>query len=94
MTEKFKNLPIDKDTLIIFSIETKLEPYDAVYQKWHWDGIDGESIIFFNEDIADLSEAQIKNEVAENTALLKENSQITYKKGDTYTFVNFNFGTT
>lgn len=93
MTEKFKNLPVDSDTQIILSLETKLEDYDVVYQKWHWEGISAESIIFFNEDIADLNEEEIKNQVLEKTVLVKANSQMTYKKGDTYTFVNFNFET-
>ncbi|WP_418637163.1 hypothetical protein [Winogradskyella sp.] len=91
MNEKFKNLPVEEDTQIIASFETKVESYDVVYQKWYWGGIYAESIIFFNDDVANLSEEQIKNEVAENTALLKDNSQMTLKKGENYTFVNFNF---
>lgn len=94
MNEKFKNLPVEEDTQIIASFETKIEDYDVVYQKWYWDGIYAESIIFCNDDVAELTEAQIKNEVAENTALLKDNSQMTFKRGEKYTFVNFNFITT
>lgn len=94
MNEKFKNLPVEEDTQIIASFETKIEDYDVVYQKWYWDGIYAESIIFCNDDVAELTEAQIKNEVAENTALLKGNSQMTFKRGEKYTFVNFNFITT
>ncbi len=91
MNEKFKDLPVDEDTQIILSFETKVEHYDVVYQKWYWSGIYAESIIFCNEDVTPLSEEEIKKEVAENTALLKDNSQMTIKRGDKYTFVNFNF---
>ena len=91
MTEKFKDLPVEEDTQIITSVEAKIEDYDVVYQKWHWDGITAESVIFFNDDVADLTEEQIKHEVDLCTALVKENSQLTFKKGDKYTFVNFNF---
>lgn len=94
MNEKFKDLPEDQDTKIIASLEAKIGNYDVVYQKWYWGGIYAESIIFFNEDIAELSEEEIKNEVAEKTTLLKDNSQMTFKKLDTYTFVNFNFVST
>lgn len=93
MTEKFKDIPVESDTQIILSTKAKIADYDVVYQKWHWDGIYAESVIFFNEDIAELNEDQIKHEVALCTALVKENSQLTYKKGDKYTFVNFNFVT-
>ena len=91
MTEKFKDIPVEKDTRIIMSLEAKIADYDVVYQKWYWSGIHAESVIFFNEDIAALSDAQIKDEVAQCTALVKENSQLTLKKGEKYTFVNFNF---
>jgi|26BtaG_2_1085354.scaffolds.fasta_scaffold03372_5 hypothetical protein len=91
MTEKFKDLPVEEGTQIITSVKANIEQYDVVYQKWHWDGIMAESVIFFNDDIAELTEEQIKNEVALCTALVKENSQMTYKKGEKYTFVNFNF---
>lgn len=91
MTEKFKDIPVEDDTQIIVSTEAKIAQYDVVYQKWHWDGIHAESIIFFNDDVAELTEEQIKNEVALCTALVNENSQMTFKKDEKYTFVNFNF---
>ncbi len=91
MTDKFKDLPVEEDTQIITSVEAKIENYDVVYQKWNWDGIIAESVIFLNEDVAELTEDQIKKEVALCTAMVKENSQMTYKKGDKNTFVNFNF---
>lgn len=91
MNEKFKNLSVDEDTQIIASFETKIETYDVMYQKWYWGGIHAESIIFCNEDVAELNEEQIKNQVAKNTALLKDDSEMTFKKGEHYTFVNFNF---
>lgn len=91
MTEKFKNLPVDEDTQIISSLEVKIDSYDVVHQKWSWSGIHAESVIFYNDDVAELTEEQIKNEVKLCPNLIKEGSQITYKKGDTYTFVNFNF---
>lgn len=93
MTEKFKDIPVEEGTQIITSVEAKIEDYDVVYQKWHWDGITAESIIFCNDDVAELTEDQIKHEVALCTAIVKENSQMTFTKGDKYTFVNFNFTT-
>ena len=65
--------------------EIKIGDYDAIYEKWVWDGIYADSYVLFNEDIKDLSEEDI----------LKLTNQIqqfsTYKKLDAYTFVNFDF---
>lgn len=94
MTEKFKDIPVDEETQILSSMQAKIDKYDVVYQKWNWDGIHGESIIFYNEDVAALNEEQVKHEVALCTALVKADSKLTYKKGEKYTFVNFNFVTT
>lgn len=91
MNEKFKNLPVEEDTQIIASVETNLADYEVVYQKWYWDGIHAESVILFNEDVEKLNEEEIKHEVALCTALVKKDSQMTFKKGEEYTFVNFNF---
>lgn len=91
MKDKFKDLPVDEETQIFLSTEAKIGDYDVVYQKWHWGGIDAESIIFLNEDVEDLNEDEIIDEVAQCRALVNEDSQFTYKRGDKYTFVNFNF---
>ncbi len=91
MKEKFQNIPVEKDTQILLSFETKLGDLDAVYQKWYWSGIHAESLILYNEDVPNLTEKEAFKKVAQDTALLKDNSQLTYKKGDTYTFINFNF---
>lgn len=90
MNTKFKDIPVEEGTTIIASIVANISCYAVVYQKWFWDEIYAESIVFFNEDIIKLSEQQIKNEV-ENTGLLNDNSQMTFKKDEKYTFVNFNF---
>lgn len=90
MKNKFENIPKDKDTKITVELQTNFGDYEVFYQKWLWDGIKAESIIFFNEDIKSLSEEEIKEQLKQSP-LLKDNSEITYKKSDVYTFVNFNF---
>lgn len=93
MKEKFKDLPVDADTTILANVEAKIDTYDVIYQKWRWDGILAESIIFHNDDVATLTEEQIKKEVILCPGLVTEGSQLTFKRGDTFTFVNFNFVT-
>lgn len=93
MTDKFKDIPVDEDTQITSSVQVKIDKYDVVYQKWHWEGIRAQSIVFFNEDVSDMSEEQIIHEVELCPGLINEKSKITFKRGEKYTFVNFNFET-
>jgi hypothetical protein len=68
-----------------------LGEYEVLYEKWLWDGILGESIIFADEDVAELKDNEIVAEV-KRSPLLKEGSSITLKRSQSgFTFVNFNF---
>ncbi len=91
MKDKFKNVPIEEDTKLLFSNEFKFDGRDVLYQMWSWDGIQGESLIFLTEDVKDLTEDQIK-EMVKESPLVKKKDSITYSQGDSgYTFLNFNF---
>ncbi len=91
MTGKFDNVPVDDDTRIILQLETRLGPYDVLYQKWVWDGITAESLIFSNEDIAGIDEEDLIREVRASP-WTKGDTDITVKQSESgYTFVNFNF---
>lgn len=91
MKEKFKDISVEPDTLILLRGEIKVGETDAVYEKWEWDGIYGESVIFFNEDIPNLNEEDITNMVKEDTALIQNSSQTTFSITEKHTFLNFNF---
>ncbi len=91
MTNKFKSVPVEQDTKIIFEQQAKLGEYDVLYQKWYWDGVTAESIIFADEDIVGVSDDEIQAEV-KDTPLLRADSAITLKRSVSgFTFVNFNF---
>lgn len=90
---KFNNVPVEQDTKIIFQQEATLGEYEVLYQKWFWDGITAESIIFANEDVAELTDKEIEEEV-KTSPLLNEGSSVTLKRPESgFTFVNFNFET-
>lgn len=59
MVNKFEEMPVEKNTKIIFQQEAKLGGLDILYQKWFWDGITAESIIFISDDVACLSNDEI-----------------------------------
>ena len=93
MTNKFDGVQTEEDTSILNRMEVKLGDYEVLYEKWSWDGISAESIIFANTDIKDLSDKELEAEV-KASPLVKSSSDITIKRSKTgFTFVNFNFET-
>lgn len=92
MTDKFKNVPVEEDTKILFRNEAKFGKYEVLYEMWSWEGISAESIIFESDDISDLTDEELEQEVRKSP-LVKNDSAVTIKRLDAgFTFVNFNFG--
>jgi hypothetical protein len=90
---KFDNVKTDNDTVITLNLETMFGKYDVLYQQWVWDGIQGYSLIFDNDDISDTELGELTDDVR-NSALVNDvTEEITSKVGEQYTFVNFNFET-
>lgn len=90
MSNKFDSVPVEKDTRLLFRNESKLGKYDVLYEKWEWDGIKAESVIFLDEDVAHLKDKEIEK-IVKSSPIFKGGS-ITLKRGETgFTFVNFNF---
>jgi hypothetical protein len=93
MTDKFKNVPVEEDTRILFQTEATFGTYNVLYEMWTWEGISAESIIFASDDISDLTDDQLEREVRKSP-LVKKGSAVTIKRLDAgFTFVNFNFET-
>lgn len=91
MTGKFDSVPVEKDTKIILSQQMMFGEYEILYQKWFWDGIYGESIIFLSEDISTVSDEELET-IIKSSPIVKSDSKITMSRLKTdYTFVNFNF---
>jgi len=90
MNEKFKNIPLEEGTKILFSSPMRWGELDIVYQKWNWEGITAESIIFLTEDVKEMDDEALEDDVRDGP-LVREDSQVTISRGDEYTFVNFNF---
>jgi len=91
MNDKFSSVPVEANTLITFSHIGKLGVLDVLYQKWRWEGISAESLIFKTDDIEVVSHKNLEK-MTRKSPLVDEDSEITIKKTDSgYTFVNFNF---
>ena len=93
MTKKFEKVSVEKGTQIIFQTEAELGEYEVLYQKWYWDGVNAESIIFSSVDINNLIDNEIEAEVRKSP-LVKKGTSMTMKRSESgFTFVNFNFET-
>jgi hypothetical protein len=89
--KNFDNLPVEGDTTIRFQREMKWEEFDVLYQRWSWDGIAAESIIFLSHDVSHLSDVELEKEVR-TSPIISADSSVTIKRTkDGYTFFNFNF---
>jgi len=68
-----------------------VENLQAVYEKWRWDGVVGESLIFESKDVSGLSEKDLI-ELLRKNELMEEITQYSTKlTEDGLLFVNFNF---
>ncbi len=91
---KFHNVPDDPGTQIIFETEAEFEDFDVLFQRWMWDGIEGESLIFIANDVSHLSDEELVKKV-EESALNTVKSGVTIKRNTHgYTFLNLNFEAT
>ena len=91
--EKFTHVPVEKDTRIKKEKLIRINNVDALLQKWVWEGIVAESLIFAEEDVADLSDDELINPARQND-LIGENSQTTVARNSSgYAFINMNFET-
>jgi hypothetical protein len=88
---KFENVPTEEDTVITLSLESKFGEYDVLYQQWIWDGIQANTLIFDNDDIADIEVELLIEEVRHSTLVNDANEELTTKLDKQYTFINFNF---
>jgi hypothetical protein len=93
MMSKFKNIPEEKDTVIIIRAETGFGGFAVVYEKWARDGILAESIIFDEDDVSEMDDDEIINKVKDSPLvdekIDKGDPTIVHISG--FVFVNFNF---
>jgi len=90
MNEKFSDLQLEPDTRLYYRKAFSLGGFDAIFEWWSWDGdIEADSVIFCSEDVAGLSEEDLKALVREHFKFDKDDFK--FERGPHYTFLNFNF---
>jgi len=87
----FINLPVDDDTTILSQCALKIDNLDALHQKWFWDGVKAESLIFIASAVDALNDTALES-LAKQSKLPTNDSSFTFKRNSNgFTFINFNF---
>ena len=84
---KFTNVPVEDETTILAKTEGQVAGIDCRFEYWSWDGINGFSYIFLNDDIAQYTEDELTSLVAKEV-LKHDNFSSTFKQIEKYTFLN------
>jgi len=87
----FENVPIEEDTNILQQEEKTIGNFRVLWQKWFWDGIKAESVIFITEEVINLSDEDLSDLVQKNVPTTSATTISQSQSG--YTFVNYNFET-
>ena len=88
---KFQDVPKEPDTRVLSRKPYNVGGYEALHERWSWDGIKGETLIFVSSEVSSLGDANLRKLLSESE-LFEADSQVTIKRSDSgYTFVNFNF---
>ncbi len=88
---RFSNVPVEEDTIIKKQAVISVGVQKALHQKWVWEGIVAESLVFITKEVDGLSDLELE-ELVLATGLVMTESQFTISRNnDGYTLVNFNF---
>lgn len=85
-----QEIAIDPETTFKQRNQIHLAGLACVHEVWFWEGIDGETLIFKTEDVEDLAEPELLR-VAKEYPGFAHFADYTLKRGEQFTFLNFNF---
>jgi hypothetical protein len=88
--EKLLGRPVESDTRILFKEMVKVGEWDALYERWSWEGITASSVVFLYEDVHNLGKEKII-EIVRSTFQLSNDEKMTYSVNVDHVFVNFAF---
>jgi hypothetical protein len=90
MTGKFDQLPQDQGRTILSQRETRVGDLKALHQRWSWDGITAESLVFRSEDVAHLADEEVVRRLVSHPGY-RLGAEVSLTRLDSgYTFANFN----
>ncbi len=89
--ELFKSRSIDEDTKILSATYISHDGLDVLWEKWFWDGIKGNSLIFLSEQVKEISDTALEETVKGIAEDISGDTTLS-RKGE-FTYFNFNFKT-
>ncbi len=90
-SDKFSNVPQDADTRIKAQRQITINGMDALHQRWVWDGIAGESLVFCASDVCAASDQEIIA-MARDAGLAVMQADCTVTRDESgFVFLNFGF---
>lgn len=91
MNDKFKGVPVEADTVVLSDEVVMVGEIEILHQRWFWDGITAESLIFRDEDVARLSDDALEDLVLGSDFVVEETGVTVTRGRSSFNFVNFNF---
>ncbi len=89
--EGFEGLTIDPETRLESRRKLELDGLACVHEKWSWDGVVGETLVFRESDVGQHDDAALEA-LARRSGCVELGSAVTMTRDrDGYAFVNFNF---
>jgi len=83
------DVPLEPDTTLLEEVPVQLDGYDLLYQRWHWDGLPGESLILREDQVEALTDEQL-HQLALDKGLIPTSAAITItRQRQGYAFVNY-----
>lgn len=91
MNDKFKGVPVEEDTVVLSGEVVTVGGVEALHQRWFWDGITAESLIFKDEDVVGLSDDALEDLVRGSDFVVGDTGVTVTRGRSSFSFVNFNF---
>jgi len=90
LKNRFKTIPLETGSKILYRNQCKFDKYDARYEIWKVYGSFTEYITFGNDDVSDIDDAELE-QLVRNFVEIRKGSAITISRSAESTFVLFNF---
>lgn len=88
ISDKFKNIPIDDDTIVLYSQEAKFGELDVLYEIWIFDRVvKAQSLIFQKDDISHLKNEDLIKMINESA----KHFDVKINEDETYLFTSFGY---
>ena len=88
---KFADVPVEPDTIIKYSKVLQVHELSLFHQRWVWEGIIAESLIFINADLNNKADGELLALVKQSGPIQENSTSTITRNSSGYTFVNCNF---